>query len=90
MKGAIFSKIDTGSESIDQASLVSATKRFLNDTSRIKFIVYCWDMSPAQNSIAFGYGAVSMDGDMVPIFGSAARPIVARFMLDADVKNRNT
>jgi hypothetical protein len=60
MKGAIFSKIDTGSESIDQASLVSATKRFLNDTSRIKFIVYCWDMSPAQNSIALGYGAVGM------------------------------
>jgi len=41
MNGAIFSKIYTGSESIDQASLVSATKRFLNDTSHIKFSVYC-------------------------------------------------
>lgn len=90
MNGAIFSKIETGSESIDKASLTSATKRFLNDTSRVKFVVYCWDASSAQSAIALGYYAVSLDGDMGAIFGSAARPIVPRFIIDAGIVNGNT
>lgn len=47
-------------------------------------------MPPARNSIVLGYSAVGLDGDMGPIFSSAARPIVAQVMLDANVRNRNT
>ena len=90
MNGAIFCKIDTGNESIDQASLEAATKRFLNDTHRVKFVVYCWDAAPAQNAIALGYCAVGLDGDIGPIFDSAIRPIVPQYIIDTDTRNGNT
>ena len=85
--GAIFCKIDTGNESIDQASLEAVTKRFLNDTHRVKFVVYCWDATPAQNAIALGYRAVGLDGDIGPIFNSTIRPIVPQYIIDAENSN---
>ena len=71
MNGAIFIKLDIGNGSIDQLALISATKRFLKDTSRVKLVVYCWDGSPIENAIALEYCAVDLNDSMGAIFGSA-------------------
>lgn len=85
MNGAIFIKIDIGSGSIDQISLIFATTKFLKDTSRVKFVVYCWDRSPIENAIALEYCAVDLKGEMGPILGSTTRPVVPQFMIDAEI-----
>ncbi len=90
MNGAIFIKLDIGNGSIDQVSLISVAKRFLKDTSRVKFVVYCWDGSPIENAIALEYCAVDLNGSMGAILGSAFRPVVPQFMIDAAIMNKNT
>ncbi|HEY9699374.1 MAG TPA: hypothetical protein V6D10_19100 [Trichocoleus sp.] len=79
-KGIIFCKIETGQGTIDQNQLISATQKFLRDTNRVKFAVYCWDSLASDNAIAIACFSVNSDGLMEPIFSEALQPLVPAFM----------
>lgn len=86
-KGAVFCKIAIDEGAIGQEEIISVTRRFLSDTARISFIVYCWDMASIDNAIALAYLAIDRNGEMGPLFGSSGQPVTPRFMIDLGLLN---
>lgn len=59
---AFFIKLFLEKQHIDLAEVIKATQEFLRRTDRVRFIVYCGDLSGAENEIKLAYWCVNMSG----------------------------
>lgn len=78
--GVIFCKLERPELGIGQQALVEETRTFILGTSRIVFVVYCWDAASQANAIALQYLAVDSFGRMGSIFPAATKATIPEFM----------
>lgn len=79
--GVIFLKIKIDDLTISQNDVVETSCKFLKSTTRIKFIVYCWDDSNSESIIAIKYFAVKKNGLITPpVFGVNTNHIAPSFL----------
>ena len=69
---------------IPQERFRKILRRFVQRSSRIRFIIYLWDTAASSMAIALAYEAVGVDGVMPAIF--AHRPPTSRpsFSVEAE------
>lgn len=66
--GAIFCKVSLEGGGISKDDLILATQQFLRGTTRVRFVVFCWDGAVQDKVISLQYIAVDVNGKMSPIF----------------------
>ncbi len=81
--GVIFCKLESTGAGIEQEVLIEEARKFVQGTSRIDFVVFCWDASLQANAIVLEYIAVGSEGKMKPIFLAPTGMIISEFMKDS-------
>lgn len=74
--GAVLCKLELSADSLGQEQLVASTKKFLCNTNRIDFVVYCWDVASLDNILAYNYFSINKDGIMQSLFNFDEKSIM--------------